>query len=507
MAETKSITQRPAWQALAAHYQQIKDVHLKTLFAQDATRGERFTAQAVGLYLDYSKNRITDETLRLLVALAEESGLRAAIDAMFRGDKINITEDRAVLHVGTARRRAARASSRRKTSCPRYTLCSTRCPISPRVCATGDGKDTPAMRIRTVVNIGIGGSDLARSMAYEALRHYSQRDLTFRFVSTWTHRFRRGYARSQRRGTLFIVSSKTFTTQETIGPNAHTRARLDAGWRSGRPGHRRTSSPYRPRHRQRRTGSAKPPNWPKLAWLAGRAAPPASAAPNPAGSPPSAWRPGRRRTPLRPRSPGRLQVGSTIAPARRPASSFMTDGILLAETRHDRRLRQYDALIIEKPRTQPQHLISSRYLKTSGPTGPISRSSSVRYARSRVVRPGSSARPRADRPGRRSDRGTSGSHRWIPMRNRPHVVRAVAWMDEPRSGRGTSWCSAGRARNPRRGRTPCAGAVLSGPRFCRVCPVESWPSSSGCSPSAAGGRIVLATNVAETSLTIPASAT
>ena len=121
-----SLTARPAWKALDAHYQQVRDVHLRTLFADDPTRGERLTAEAAGLYLDYSKNRITDETLQLLLQLAEECGLRERIDAMFRGEKINVTENRAVLHVALRAPRTPRSSSTARTSCPRSTPCSTR---------------------------------------------------------------------------------------------------------------------------------------------------------------------------------------------------------------------------------------------------------------------------------------------------------------------------------------------------------------------------------------------
>ena len=184
MAETTSITQRPAWQALAAHYQEIKAVHLRTLFAQDPGRGERLTAEAAGLYLDYSKNRITDETLQ---PAAEPCRGRAAcatrIDAMFRGDKINVTENRAVLHV------ALRAPRRRQIFVDGEDVVPEVHAVLDKMAAFADRVRSGAWqgytgkRIRTVVNIGIGGSDLGPVMAYEALRHYSARDLAFRFVS------------------------------------------------------------------------------------------------------------------------------------------------------------------------------------------------------------------------------------------------------------------------------------------------------------------------------------
>ena len=164
MAETTSITQRPAWQALSAHYRQIKDVHLRTLFAQDPQRGERFTAEAVGLYLDYSKHRITDETLRLLLNLAAESGLRERIDAMFRGDKINITENRAVLHVALrAPRDAAASSSTARMSCRKCTPCWTRCPTLPSACAAASGRGTPASASATSSTSASAARTSARS--------------------------------------------------------------------------------------------------------------------------------------------------------------------------------------------------------------------------------------------------------------------------------------------------------------------------------------------------------
>ena len=221
MAEN-SITQRPAWQSLAAHYQKIKDVHLRTLFADDATRGERLTAQAVGLYLDYSKHRITDETLRLLLNLANESGLRERIDAMFRGDKINVTEHRAVLHVAL---RAPRDEHIYVDGVDVVTqvhaVLDKMTDFSDRV-RSGQWKGYTGKRIKNVVNIGIGGSDLGPVMAYEALKHYSARDLTFGFVSNVDGTdFAEATRDLDAEETLFIISSKTFTTLETM-TNANT---------------------------------------------------------------------------------------------------------------------------------------------------------------------------------------------------------------------------------------------------------------------------------------------
>ncbi len=222
MSSSTSLTHRPTWQALAAHYVQIKDVHLRTLFAADPQRGERMTAEAAGLYLDYSKHRITDETLRLLAALAEACGLRGRIDAMFHGDKINITENRAVLHV------ALRAPAGQQIFVDGVD-------VTPEVHAVLDKMADFVQRVRSgqwlghtgkpirnVVNIGIGGSDLGPVMAYEALRHYATRAMTFRFVSNVDGTdFAEATHDLDPAETLFIVSSKTFTTQETMA-NAHS---------------------------------------------------------------------------------------------------------------------------------------------------------------------------------------------------------------------------------------------------------------------------------------------
>ena len=222
MTNTPSVTERSAWQALAAHYQKIKEVHLKTLFAQDPRRGERFTAEAAGLYLDYSKHRITDETRQLLLNLAEESGLRERIDAMFRGDKINLTENRAVLHVALRAPRDAQIFVDGKDVVPEvHAVLDKMSDFTNRV-RSGAWQGYTGRRIRNVVNIGIGGSDLGPVMAYEALRHYAARGMTFRFVSNVDGTdFAEATRNLDAAETLFVVSSKTFTTLETM-TNAHT---------------------------------------------------------------------------------------------------------------------------------------------------------------------------------------------------------------------------------------------------------------------------------------------
>jgi glucose-6-phosphate isomerase len=229
-AESPLLTARPAWKALAAHYQQVRELHLRTLFADDPTRGERLTVEAVGLYLDYSKNRITDETLQLLLQLAQESGLRARIDAMFRGDKINITEDRAVLHVALRAPRGASIVVDGENVVPQvHAVLDKMADFCQRV-RSGAWQGHTGKRIRNVINIGIGGSDLGPVMAYEALKHYSDRTMTFRFVSNVDGTdFAEAVHGLDPAETLFIDSSKTFTTLETM-TNAHTaRAWLLAG--------------------------------------------------------------------------------------------------------------------------------------------------------------------------------------------------------------------------------------------------------------------------------------
>jgi glucose-6-phosphate isomerase len=216
------LTARPAWKALEAHYEKIRELHLRRLFADDPKRGERLTAEAVGVYLDYSKHRITDETLELLLRLAEQSDLRSRIDAMFRGEKINVTENRAVLHVALRAPRSASIVVDGQNVVPQvHAVLDEMAEFSDRV-RGGAWKGHTGKRIRSVVNIGIGGSDLGPVMAYEALRHYSDRALTFRFVSNVDgNDFAEATRDLDPEETLFIVSSKTFTTLETM-TNAHT---------------------------------------------------------------------------------------------------------------------------------------------------------------------------------------------------------------------------------------------------------------------------------------------
>jgi glucose-6-phosphate isomerase len=220
-----SLTDLDAWRALAGHYDQIKDRHLRDLFAGDPGRGERLTAEAAGLFVDYSKNRVTDETLRLLFELANQAGVRARIDAMFRGDKINVTEHRAVLHVALRAPRGASIMVDGENVVPRvHEVLDRMTSFADRV-RRGDWKGHTGARIRHVVNIGIGGSDLGPVMAYEALRHYSDRGMTFGFVSNVDGTdFAEAVHGLQPSETLFVVSSKTFTTLETM-TNAQTARR------------------------------------------------------------------------------------------------------------------------------------------------------------------------------------------------------------------------------------------------------------------------------------------
>jgi glucose-6-phosphate isomerase len=216
-AGLQSIIVRPAWKALEAHHQKVRELHLRKLFADDPQRGERMTAEAVGIFLDYSKNRITDETLKLLLQLAEESGLRARIDAMFRGEKINITEDRAVLHVALRAPKGATIVVDGENVVPQvHAVLDKMTDFSNRV-RSGTWKGHTGKSVRNVINIGIGGSDLGPVMAYEALKHYSDRALTFRFVSNVDGTdFVEATRDLDPAETLFIVSSKTFTTLETM---------------------------------------------------------------------------------------------------------------------------------------------------------------------------------------------------------------------------------------------------------------------------------------------------
>jgi len=221
MSAGQSLTQLPAWKALQSHYEQLKSVELRKLFADDPKRGERLNANGAGLYLDYSKNRITDETLKLLLQLVDEVGLRGRIDAMFRGEKINVTEKRAVLHVAL---RAPRGSSIKVDGVdvvPEVHAVLDRMAKFADSVRSGAWTGHTGKRIRNIVNIGIGGSDLGPAMAYDALRFYTDRNLTVRFVSNIdgtdfveaTHDLKPDE-------TLFIISSKTFTTLETM-TNAH----------------------------------------------------------------------------------------------------------------------------------------------------------------------------------------------------------------------------------------------------------------------------------------------
>ena len=218
----RSLTARPAWKDLQADYRKIRDLHLRKLFADDPQRGERMTAEAVGIFLDYSKNRITNESLKLLLQLAEESGLRARIDAMFRGEKINITEKRAVLHVALRAPRTETIVVDGENVVPQvHAVLDKMADFSNRV-RSGDWKGHTGKRIRNVINIGIGGSDLGPVMAYEALKYYSDRALNFRFVSNVDGTDLAEAIRDlDAAETLFIVSSKTFTTLETM-TNAHS---------------------------------------------------------------------------------------------------------------------------------------------------------------------------------------------------------------------------------------------------------------------------------------------
>jgi glucose-6-phosphate isomerase len=220
------LTNRPAWRALEAHHAKIRDLHLRQLFADDPGRGERLTVEAKGLLLDYSKNRITDETLKLLFQLAEESGLRERTEAMFRGEKINITEHRAVLHVALRAPKGQSIVVDGVDVVPQvHAVLDKMTEFANRV-RSGAWTGHTGQRIRNIVNIGIGGSDLGPVMAYEALKHYSDRGLTFRFVSNVDGTdFAEATHDLDPAATLFIVSSKTFTTLETM-----TNARTARAW-------------------------------------------------------------------------------------------------------------------------------------------------------------------------------------------------------------------------------------------------------------------------------------
>ena len=226
-ARVEAITKRPtvkhqAWKDLQTHYKKVKDLHLRQLFAEDPKRGEGMTAEAVGLFLDYSKNRITGETLRLLIQLAEESRLNERVDAMFRGEKINLTEKRAVLHTALRAPRDASIAVDGENVVPKvHAVLDQMASFANRV-RSGEWKGHTGKRIRNVINVGIGGSDLGPVMAYEALKHYTDRAMTFRFVSNVDGTdFAEAVHDLDPSETLFIISSKTFTTLETM-TNAQT---------------------------------------------------------------------------------------------------------------------------------------------------------------------------------------------------------------------------------------------------------------------------------------------
>ena len=223
---TQTLTKRPAWKALEAHYQTIRHLHLRQLFADDPGRGERFATEAAGIYLDYSKNRITDDTIRLLVQLAEDCGLPDRIDAMLSGEKINLTEKRAVLHTALRAPIDERIVVDGVDVVPEVHAVLDRMAVFARQVRSGQWLGYTGKRIRHVINIGIGGSDLGPVMAYEALRHYSQRDISFRFISNVDGTdFTEATHGIDPEETLFIICSKTFTTLETL-----TNARTARAW-------------------------------------------------------------------------------------------------------------------------------------------------------------------------------------------------------------------------------------------------------------------------------------
>ena len=221
---------RPAWKALEAHYESVRGVHLRDLFSRDPGRGDRLNAEAAGIYLDYSKNRITDETLALLVRLAEEVGLRARMEAMFRGDRINVSENRPVLHVALRAPKGSSVMVDGENVVPAvHAVLDRMADFSSRI-RSGAWNGHTGKPIRNIVNIGIGGSDLGPVMAYEALRFYSDRNLTFRFVSNVDGTdFVEAVRDLDPEATLFIVSSKTFTTLETMSNARSAREWLLAG--------------------------------------------------------------------------------------------------------------------------------------------------------------------------------------------------------------------------------------------------------------------------------------
>jgi len=226
---TRSVTELPAWKDLSAHFQKVNRLHLRELFARDPKRGERLTAEVAGLWLDYSKNRMTDETLTLLLQLAEQCSLRARIDAMFAGEKINTSERRAVLHIALRAPKGQSILVDGENVVPGvHTVLDHMIDFSNRL-RSGAWQGHNGQRIRNIINIGIGGSDLGPVMAYEALKHYSDRAMTFRFVSNVDGTDFAEATRDLDPGeTLFIISSKTFTTLETM-----TNARSARNWSLG----------------------------------------------------------------------------------------------------------------------------------------------------------------------------------------------------------------------------------------------------------------------------------
>jgi glucose-6-phosphate isomerase len=232
------LTKRKAWKSLEAHYRKMSRSHLRTLFAEDPKRAERYTTEAIGVYLDYSKNRITDETLKLLIQLADECSLRSRIDAMFRGEKINITENRAVLHVALRAPKEASVIVDGENVLPRVHAVLDKMTAFCNRVRSGEWKGFTGKRIRNVVNIGIGGSDLGPVMAYEALRHYTNGAMTFRFVSNVDGTdFAEAVRDLDPEKTLFIVSSKTFTTLETMpARRARGRSKPSQGMKLLSPG-------------------------------------------------------------------------------------------------------------------------------------------------------------------------------------------------------------------------------------------------------------------------------
>ncbi len=248
--QTTALTDRKAWKELAAHAAELKSTTLKELFAQDPNRGPRYTLEAEGLLLDYSKNRMTDQTLKLLVALAEEVDLKGRTEAMFTGEKINITEDRAVLHTALRAPKDAVIDVDGQNVVPAVHEVLDRMSAFSEKIRNGDWKGYTGKPIKNIVNVGIGGSDLGPVMAYEALRHYSERNLTFRFVSNVDGT---DFAEATRdldpAETLFLIASKTFTTLETM-TNANTARDLVSQLR--RPRRRDRQTLRRPLDRRRK---------------------------------------------------------------------------------------------------------------------------------------------------------------------------------------------------------------------------------------------------------------